>query len=196
MDSNEICSANLVEKMQLLITIMTFLRETSFVSQILLDDFRLSHGYKTIVDIAVRLEKENTNEAKLALRNLFFCVEEFMSAGFNELKPSSSNINTNMFKIEGFQIPQPIGKGRTVRNTNAFQCLLNIFNKAQAFDTCMMVLDTIRNIYKKDECNYFILESQNLLLYSLDDSSIKIHNRTNDIQVNLFNHQFGKINIL
>lgn len=47
----------------------------------------------------------------------------------------------------------------------------------------MLVLDTIRNIYLKDECNYFILESQNLLLYSLDDSSIKIHNKTNEIQV-------------
>lgn len=49
----------------------------------------------------------------------------------------------------------------------------------------MLVLDTIRNIYLKDECNYFILESQNMLLFSLDDSSIKIHNKSNEIQVNL-----------
>ena len=52
----------------------------------------------------------------------------------------------------------------------------------------MLMLDTIRNIYLKDECNYFILESQNLLLYSLDDSSIKIHNRTNEIQVSATNY--------
>lgn len=46
-----------------------------------------------------------------------------------------------------------------------------------------MVLECIKNIYKKDECNYFILESQNILLYSLDDTSIKIHLRTQDLQV-------------
>jgi hypothetical protein len=34
-----------------------------------------------------------------------------------------------MFKIEGFQLPQPVGEGFTVRNTHAFQLLLNIFNK-------------------------------------------------------------------
>lgn len=45
------------------------------------------------------------------------------------------------------------------------------------------MLSTIRNIYTNDECNYFILESQNQLLYSLDDSNIKIHLRGNDIQL-------------
>lgn len=133
------------------------------------------------------MEKENRDDAnKSALKNLFYCLEEFVYAGYNELKLSNSNVNTNMFKIEGFQIPQPMGKGRTVRNTHAFQCLLHIFNRVQTYELCMLVLDTIRNIYKKDECNYFILESQNLLLYSLDDSSIKIHLRTNEIQVSLY----------
>ena len=64
----------------------------------------------------------------------------------------------------------------------------------------MLVLDTIRNIYLKDPCNYFILESQNLLLYSLDDKSIKIHNKANEIQVKHLNIIFlnkpSKIKIL
>ena len=34
-----------------------------------------------------------------------------------------------MFKIEGFQVPQPTGKGRTVRNPLAFQTIITIFNK-------------------------------------------------------------------
>ena len=55
--------------------------------------------------------------------------------------------------------------------------------KAQTFEIGVMVLESIKNIYKKDECNYFILESQNLLLYSLDDTSIKIHIRSNELQV-------------
>ena len=55
----------------------------------------------------------------------------FTSAGFNEIKPVYANLNTNMFKIEGFQLPQPVGEGFTVRNTHAFQLILNIFNKVK-----------------------------------------------------------------
>ena len=185
MEHGEVCSSNLIERQQLLVVLMTFIRETSFLSSILLDDFRLAFGYRILLDIAIRLEKENNAEANAALRNLFFCIEEFVSAGYSDIKLSNSNLNTSMFKLEGFKMPEPpqVSRGRTVRNTNAFQCLINIFNKAQAYDTCMMVLETIRNIYKKDECNYFILESQNMILYSLDESSIKIHTKTNEIQM-------------
>jgi hypothetical protein len=63
------------------------------------------------------------------LKNLFICIDEFTAAGFTEMKPVCTNLNTNMFKIEGFQVPQPAGQGRTVRNTHAFQLLLSIFNK-------------------------------------------------------------------
>jgi hypothetical protein len=127
MDHGEICPSNLIERSQLLITVLTFLRETSFISQVLLEDFRISSGYKIITDISIRLEKENKDECRVELRNLFFCLEEFCSAGFNELKLNNSNIG--MFKIEGFQVPQPCGKGRTVRNPLAFQTILTIFNK-------------------------------------------------------------------
>ncbi|CAF0832439.1 unnamed protein product, partial [Brachionus calyciflorus] len=182
LDPGEICSSNLIERTNLLITLLTFIRETSSLSQILLDDFRLNSGYKIIVDIILRLEKEYTKEeCRHVLKNLFFTLEEFVSAGSIELKPNSTNVN--MFKIEGFQVPQPQGKGRTVRNIYAFQCLLHIFNRVQSYELGVFVLETIRNIYVKDECNYFILESQNLLFYSLDDSSMKVHLKNNDIQV-------------
>ena len=166
MEHEEICSSNLIERQNLLMTILTFIRETSGISPILLDDFRQAGGYRILLEIAIRLEKENANETNMALRNLFFCIEEFVSAGFTELKLTSSNLNTNMFKLEGFKMPEPqSGKGKTVRNTHAFQCLLNIFNKSQSYDTCRMVLETIKSIYQKDECNYFILESQNMIFY-------------------------------
>jgi len=184
MEKEEICSSNLIERQQLLITLLTFLRETSLLSPILLDDFRVASGYRILIEMVIRLEKENTPEASSALRNLFFCIEEFVAAGFSELKITSSNLNTNMFKLEGFKMPESqADKGRSVRNIHAFQCLLNIFNKSQSYDTCITVLETIRNIYIKDECNYFILESQNMIFYSLDESSIKIHTKTNEIQL-------------
>ena len=58
--------------------------------------------------------------------------------------------------------------------------------KAQTLELCSLVLNTIRNIYNKDHCNYFLLESQNVLLYSMDETSIKIHIRNNDIQVRYY----------
>lgn len=133
LDPGEICSSNLIERTQLLISLLTFIRETSFLNQTLLDDFKQSSGYRIVVDIILRLEKENRDDTKHTLKSLFYALEEFVSAGSVELKPTSSNLNTNMFKIEGFQIPQPQGKGRTVRNTNAFQCLLHIFNRVYIF---------------------------------------------------------------
>ena len=129
------------------------------------------------------MESEESAEAKSAIKTLFYVLEEFIAAGSNELKLSNSNLGINMFKIEGFQIPEPMGKGRTVRNTHVFQLLINVFNRAQTYDLCMLVLDTIKAIYLNDECNYFLLESQNMILYSLDDSNIKIHTRTNEIQL-------------
>ena len=63
------------------------------------------------------------------LKRLFYALEELVYAGYIEIKPNVSNLNTNVFKIDGFQVPQPVGRGKTVRNPLAFQCLLNLFNK-------------------------------------------------------------------
>jgi hypothetical protein len=65
---------------------------------------------------------------RLNLKNLLFFLEDFVYVGYLELK-ISSNIKTDMFQIPGFKVPCPLGKGRTIQNINAFQCLLNIFNK-------------------------------------------------------------------
>ena len=191
MEGDEICSGNLLERFQLMATLITFLRETCFLNNILLDEFRHANGYKTIADMCLRLEREDREETRLALKNLIYCVEEFVAAGCSELKLSAASVSATMFKIEGFQMPQPSPpspantdrSGRTVRNIYAFQCLINIFNRAQNFDTCVFVLESIRSLYKKDDYNYFILESQNLVLYSLDGTSIKIQTKTNEVQV-------------
>jgi hypothetical protein len=172
-------------------TLTTFLRETCFLSNTLLDEFRLSHGYRTVAEMAWRLEREERDDTRLALKNLIYCIEELVCAGHAELKMTAGSGNTSssaassaMFKLEGFQMPTPSGRaGRTVRNVYAFHCLTAIFNKSANYDTCCHVLDAIKNLYQKDEYNYFILESQNLVLYSLDDSSMKIHIKAHEIQV-------------
>lgn len=112
---------------------ITFLRETCFLSQTLLDDFKHTSGYRIAIDVILRLERDagyKDDSAKLSvLRRLFLAIEELVYSGFVEIKPIVSNLNTNVFKIDGFQVPQPLGRGKTVRNTLAFQCLLNLFNK-------------------------------------------------------------------
>lgn len=132
-DPDDICAANLVERAELLITLVTFLRETCFLSQTLLDDFKQTSGYRIVIDMILRLERDaayKDDSAKMSvLRRLFLALEELVYSGYVELKPVVSNLNTNVFKIDGFQVPQPLGRGKTVRNTLAFQCLLNLFNK-------------------------------------------------------------------
>lgn len=192
MEPHEICSSNLIERFQLLVTLLTFIRETSYTYPLLLDEFRHAQGYKVVVEMALRLERESREDTQLALKNLVYCVEELCSAGSADLKINYQSASASIFgggKLEGFQQPSAIlansasRPGRTVRNIYAFQCLVNIFNRATGYDACVYVLDSIKNLYKKDERNYFILESQNLVLYSLDDTSIKIHCKNHEIQV-------------
>ena len=154
------------------------------MSQQLLDDFKATSGYRIIADLVLRLDKESTDEARSALKTIFYILIEFTSAGFNELRPTAStNLGVNMFRIEGFQVPEPLGKGKTVRNPQVFQLFLNIFNRSQSYELCLLILESIRTIYQNDDCNYFILESQNMVFYSLDDSGIKIHTRSNELQI-------------
>ena len=78
--------------------------------------------------VVLRLEKETRDDMRLNLKNLLFFLEDFVYVGYTELKISST-AKTEMFQIPGFKIPTPLGKGRTIQNIYAFQCLLNIFNK-------------------------------------------------------------------
>ena len=84
--------------------------------------------------------------ARNQLRQLFYCLEEFVSAGHVDLKTSGG---TTMFQASSFRPPQPTSKGRTVRNISAVQSLFNIFNKAQGSELCNLVLETMQNIYDK-----------------------------------------------
>jgi hypothetical protein len=115
-----------------------------------------------------------------------------------------------MFQIPGFKMTKPLGKGRTIQNIYAFQCLLNIFNKINIIRTSILlslslslclrlvqtnelssiILNKIRNIYIKDECNYYILESNSVILYSQDDCSIKIHKKPHEILSTLITYNY------
>ncbi len=55
--------------------------------------------------------------------------------------------------------------------------------KSQTKEVSLLILHKILNIFEKDDYNYCLLESHNILLYSLDSLSVKIHTKPMDIQV-------------
>ncbi|OXB84085.1 UNVERIFIED_CONTAM: hypothetical protein H355_012203 [Colinus virginianus] len=139
-----------------------FLKDSSDVSQTLLDDFRIWQGYNFLCDLLLRLEQAKEAESKDALKDLVNLITSLTTYGVNELKPAG--VTTGVpFLLPGFAVPQPAGKGHSVRNIQAFSVLQNAFLKAKTCYLAQIILDAITNIYMVDNANYFILESQHTL---------------------------------
>ncbi|XP_015220356.1 WD repeat and FYVE domain-containing protein 3 isoform X2 [Lepisosteus oculatus] len=139
-----------------------FLKDSSDVSQTLLDDFRMCQGYTFLCDLMLRLEQAKEDDSKDALKDLVNLVTSLTTYGVNELKPAGLTTGAP-FLLPGFVVPQPSGKGHAVRNIQAFSVLQNAFLKAKTSRLSQIILDAISNIYVADNANYFILESQHTL---------------------------------
>ncbi|XP_035514187.1 WD repeat and FYVE domain-containing protein 3 [Morone saxatilis] len=139
-----------------------FLKDSSDVSQTLLDDFRMCQGYAFLCDLMLRLEQAKEDESKDALKDLVNLVTCLTTYGVTELKPAGLTTGAP-FLLPGFVLPQPSGKGHTVRNIQAFSVLQNAFLRAKTSRLACMLLDAIGNIYAAEPTNYFILESQHTL---------------------------------
>uniref|UniRef100_G3RTL4 WD repeat and FYVE domain containing 3 n=1 Tax=Gorilla gorilla gorilla TaxID=9595 RepID=G3RTL4_GORGO len=139
-----------------------FLKDSSDVSQTLLDDFRIWQGYNFLCDLLLRLEQAKEAESKDALKDLVNLITSLTTYGVSELKPAGITTGAP-FLLPGFAVPQPAGKGHSVRNVQAFAVLQNAFLKAKTSFLAQVILDAITNIYMADNANYFILESQHTL---------------------------------
>ncbi|KAH0615815.1 hypothetical protein JD844_026358 [Phrynosoma platyrhinos] len=139
-----------------------FLKDSSGVSQTLLDDFRIWQGYNFLFDLLLRLEQAKEAESKDALKDLVNLITSLTTYGVNELKPAGVTTGAP-FLLPGFAVPQPAGKGHNVKNIQAFSVLQNAFLKAKTSYLARIILDAILNIYIADNANYFILESQHTL---------------------------------
>ncbi|XP_006867792.1 PREDICTED: WD repeat and FYVE domain-containing protein 3 isoform X1 [Chrysochloris asiatica] len=139
-----------------------FLKDSSDVSQTLLDDFRIWQGYNFLCDLLLRLEQAKEAESKDALKDLVNLITSLTTYGVNEIKPAGITTGAP-FLLPGFAVPQPAGKGHSVRNIQAFAVLQNAFLKAKTNFLAQIILDAITNIYMADSANYFILESQHTL---------------------------------
>ncbi|KAK7912734.1 hypothetical protein WMY93_012945 [Mugilogobius chulae] len=151
-----------VEIVEMFAGLSCFLKDSSDVSQTLLDDFRMCQGYTFLCDLLLRLEQAKEDECKDSLKDLVNLVTCLCTYGVSELKPAGLTTGAP-FLLPGFVLPQPSGKGHTVRNIQAFSVLQNAFLRAKSSRLACMLLDAIGNIYAAEPSNYFILESQHTL---------------------------------
>ncbi|XP_062307477.1 WD repeat and FYVE domain-containing protein 3 isoform X2 [Osmerus eperlanus] len=139
-----------------------FLKDSSDVSQTLLEDFRLCQGYTFLQDLMLRLEQAKEEESQDALKELVSLVTCLTTYGVCELKPAGLTTGAP-FLLPGFVLPQPSGKGHTVRNIHAFCVLQSAFLRAKTSRLARTLLDAVGNVYSADPANYFILEAQHTL---------------------------------
>ncbi|XP_035234406.1 WD repeat and FYVE domain-containing protein 3 isoform X2 [Anguilla anguilla] len=148
-----------------------FLKDSSDVSQTLLDDFRVCQGYAFLCDLMLRLEQAKEDDAKDALKDLVNLVTALTTYGVSDLKPGGGLTTGAPFLLPGFVVPQPSGNGHAVRNVPAFSVLHNAFLKAKSSRLTRAILEAIGNIYMADRANYFILETQHTLSQFADKIS-------------------------
>eukprot|EP00063_Salmo_salar_P063946 XP_014038781.1 PREDICTED: WD repeat and FYVE domain-containing protein 3-like isoform X2 [Salmo salar] len=91
-----------------------FLKDSSDVSQTLLDDFRMSQGYTFLCDLMLRLEQTKEEDSSDALKDLVSLVTCLTTYGVTELKPAGLTTGAP-FLLPGFVLPQPSGKGTVLQ---------------------------------------------------------------------------------
>nr|XP_022905895.1 WD repeat and FYVE domain-containing protein 3-like [Onthophagus taurus] len=170
-----------LEVVEMFVTMFCFLKDSSDVSSTLLDDFRQAQGYLFLSDFLLKLENERSTDAQDSIRNLILMITSLCMCGYLELKPSQASTGS-LFQLQGFSLPQPSGKGTSVRNVQAFHVLQTMFQKSNSPMLCSVILDAISNIYHSDNANYFILENQN----TLSQFTEKIYHKPAEIQHKLF----------
>ncbi|CAG9859319.1 unnamed protein product [Phyllotreta striolata] len=170
-----------LELVEMFVTLFCFLKDSSEVSSTLLDDFRQAQGYPFLSDFLLKFENDNSSEAQETIRNLVLMVTSLCMCGYLELKPSQASTGS-LFQMQGFILPQPSGRGTSVRNIQSFHVLQSTFIKSNSSLLCSTILDAISSIYHSDNSNYFILENQNTLNQFME----KIQYKPPEIQQKLF----------
>lgn len=160
-----------LEMVEMFVAVFCFLKDSSEVSQRLLDDFRASQGYAFLVEFLVKLDNDRRSgegdatacdEIEAATRNLILMIVSLCMCGFVELRPNQSH-TSSIFQLQGFQIPQISTRGSSVRNIHAFWVSgkkgLNCFPTIGRTNTC--------SLYSLFSEHQLITESHPLLVFRL-----------------------------
>ena len=125
LSSKEVRPLDIVE---MFVSLFCFIKDSSVVSPVLLNDFRTCQGYVFLSEFLLNLEKYSDPEALEAVRNLVLLVASLSFCGHTELPLPPALSCSSLYQLPGFSIPDPANNGATVRNIHAFQvaffCLL------------------------------------------------------------------------
>ena len=146
-----------LEIVEMFVTIFCFLKDSSSVSQTLLDDFKSCQGYIFLSEFLLKLEQDSEPESSEAIRNLVLLVASLTFCGHTELNTTIST-QSSLYQLPDFEMPVPENRGSTVRNIHAFQVLQSVFLKCNSASLGGTILDAISTIYHGDNANFFLLQ--------------------------------------
>ena len=112
MNMRKIQEVNPLELVEMIVTLVCCLKDSSEISHFLLADFRSCHGYLFLSDLLLMLGEMEGNEAREACRNVVLLVSSLVMIGHVMLRPLIS-IGAP-FQDPEFQIPEPLGRGNTI----------------------------------------------------------------------------------
>lgn len=172
-----------LEIVEMFVAVFCFLKDSSEVSHVLIEDFRVAQGYGFLTEFLMKLEQERARngDAQAAIRNLVLMIASLCMCGYVELRPAQNQSNA-LFQMQGFQMPQTSSRGTSVRNIHAFQVMQTVFLRTASTTLCCTLLDAISSVYHSDNANYFILEGQN----TLSQFTEKIHCKSPAVQEKFF----------
>lgn len=109
MNMRRIQQVNPLELVEMIVTLVCCLKDSSDISHYLLADFRSCHGYLFLSDLLLTLGEMEGSEAREACRNVVLLVSSLVMIGHVTLRPLIS-IGAP-FQDPTFQIPEPLGGG-------------------------------------------------------------------------------------
>ncbi|VDP03797.1 unnamed protein product [Soboliphyme baturini] len=177
----QIQEAMLSERVEMIGCLLCILKDSALASDTLLNDFLDVQGYQFLTDFIIDNEECPARDDQDSLRNLLFMISSLVTSHFTELKPLVTN---TLFTLPGFELPQPAGDGRSVKNLKAFEVLENVFLRSRQNYVLSSVLDVVHSIVCSDQANYFILEPRSFLgrfVETLDSKSDDIRQKVLDL---------------
>ena len=103
---------NPLELVEMIVTLVCCLKDSSAISHYLLADFRSCHGYLFLSELLLMLGEMTGNESREACRNVVLLVSSLVMIGHVTLRPLVS-IGAP-FQDPAFQIPEPLGGGNAI----------------------------------------------------------------------------------
>ncbi|XP_035909234.1 WD repeat and FYVE domain-containing protein 3 isoform X2 [Anopheles stephensi] len=174
----------------MILSICGFLQQSSHCSQKLMDDFKECQGYLFLIDCLLKMHQGVENgDSNVQLsheqmfRKLISMIVSLCYCGYAQV-PSlhAVDVSKAQFLVKELRVSPRSSKAACLRNINAFLVLQTVFLRSDSALVCCLILDAIKEVYKSDDVNYFVLESQSTLCLFAE----KIHQKPRVVRTQFF----------